>query len=72
MDGKGRALDNIFIERFLRSIKYEHIYLNPANGGIQLYQGIKNYIEFYNNERRHSCLNNQAPNVFFNNYPNVS
>ena len=54
MDGKGRALDNIFIERFWRSLKYEYIYLNPPNGGIQLYQGIKNYMEFYNNERRHS------------------
>ena len=72
MDGKGRALDNIYIERFWRSLKYEHIYLNPPNGGIQLYQGIKNYIEFYNNERRHASLNNQAPNVFFNKYHNVS
>lgn len=72
MDGKGRALDNIYIERFWRSIKYEHIYLNPPNGGIQLYEGIKTYVEFYNNERRHSCLNHQAPNVFFNNYQNVS
>jgi putative transposase len=64
MDGKGQALDNIFIERFWRSLKYEHIYFNPANGGIQLYQGIKNYIEFYNNERRHFCLNNQAQMCF--------
>lgn len=72
MDGKGRALDNIYIERFWRSIKYEHIYLNPPNGGIQLYQGIKNYVEFYNNERRHTCLNNQVPGVFFNSYQKVS
>jgi putative transposase len=72
MDGKGRALDNIYIKRFGRSIKYEHIYLNPPNGGIQLYQGIKNYVDFYNNERRHTCLNNQAPGVFFNSYQKVS
>lgn len=72
MDGKGRALDNIYIERFWRSIKYEWIYLNPANGGIQLYEGIKKYVEFYNNERRHTCLNDEVPNVFFNSYQNVS
>lgn len=72
MDGKGRALDNIYIERFWRSIKYEHIYLNPPNGGIQLYEGIKKYIDFYNSERRHSCLDNKTPNVFFNNYHQVS
>lgn len=67
MDGKGRALDNIFIERFWRSLKYEYIYLNPANGGIQLYEGINRYIQFYNTQRRHTCLNNQTPEVFFNN-----
>ena len=40
MDGKGRALDNIFIERFWRTIKYEYIYLNPPNGGIDLLKGV--------------------------------
>jgi putative transposase len=40
MAGKGRALDNVFIERFWRTIKYQHIYLNPADDGITLYQGI--------------------------------
>lgn len=69
MDGKGRALDNIYIERFWRTIKYEHIYLNPANGGFELRSGIKKYIEFYNNERRHDSLNKVAPNDFF--YNNV-
>ena len=38
MDGKGRALDNIYIERFWRSLKQEKIYLNPANGGLELYK----------------------------------
>ncbi len=69
MDGKGRALDNIYIERFWRTIKYEHIYLNPANGGFELRSGIKKYIECYNNERRHDSLNKVAPNDFF--YNNV-
>ncbi|MBK6978334.1 MAG: hypothetical protein IPH28_15580 [Cytophagaceae bacterium] len=41
MDGKGRAIDNIFIERFWRTIKYEYVYINPANGGHELYFGIE-------------------------------
>ena len=53
MDGKGRALDNIYIERFWKSIKYEKIYLNPPNGGLDLYQMVNEYIEFYNTKRRH-------------------
>lgn len=72
MDGKGRALDNIYIERFWRSIKYEHIYLNPANGGAQLYKGVKKYIDFYNNERRHTCLNDETPNTIFYNPEKVA
>ena len=70
MDGKGRALDNIYIERFWRTIKYEHIYLYPANGGIELLRGIRKYIDFYNNDRRHDSLNQIAPNNFY--YSNVS
>lgn len=66
MDGKGRALDNIYIERFWRSIKYEYVYLNPANGGIELLKGVRKYIEFYNNKRRHDSLNQIAPNNFYN------
>ena len=44
MDGK--ALDNIFIERFWRALKYEHIYLNPANGGIELMKELENLLGF--------------------------
>ena len=62
MDGKGRALDNIYIERFWRSLKREKINLNPPNGGIELYQLIREYVEFYNTERRHQGLKNQTPN----------
>ena len=50
MDGKGRALDNIYIERFWRTIKYQHIYLNPAEDGISLYKGILKWIYKYNNK----------------------
>lgn len=52
MDGKGRAIDNIYIERFWRSIKYRHIYLNPADDGLQLFRGIDGWIEKYN-KRKH-------------------
>ena len=72
MDGKGRALDNIFIERYWRSLKYEYIYLNPANGGIDLYRGIKKYVEFYNSERRHESLGYETPNEFYKQYQKVS
>ena len=46
MDGKGRATDNAFIERFWRSIKQEKIYLNPPNGGVDLFQKVKEYVYF--------------------------
>ena len=61
MDGKGRALDNIYIERFWRSLKYEHVYLKPADNGLELYRGIRIYIDFYNNQRRHTSLKRQTP-----------
>ena len=50
MDGKGRAIDNIYIERFWRTIKYQHIYLNPANDGTELFKGIEQWIIKYNNK----------------------
>jgi len=65
MDGRGRAIDNIFIERFWRSIKYEHIYLKPARDGVELYQGVEEYIRFYNTERLHQSLDYQPPEKSF-------
>ena len=65
MDGKGRAVDNIFIERFWRSIKYEHIYLHPAGDGVELYRGVQDYIRFYNTERLHQSLGYQTPEHSF-------
>jgi putative transposase len=61
MDGKGRALDNIYIERFWRSLKYEHVYLNPAEDGLILSNGIKSYMHFYNQQRRHTSLSRLTP-----------
>lgn len=65
MDGKGRALDNVYIERFWRSIKQEKIYLNPANGGLELYQHVKEYMRFYNTERRHSEIGKVTPDEIY-------
>jgi len=65
MDGKGRAIDNIFIERFWRNIKYEKIYIEPSEDGIELYGKIKWYMEFYNNRRGHQTLNYKRPEELF-------
>lgn len=56
MDSKGRALDNIFIERFWRTFKYEYLYCNEARTVRELSQGIREYIEYYNEERYHSSI----------------
>ena len=66
MDSKGRALDNIYIERFWKSIKYEKIYLNPPNGGLDLYQMVREYIEFYNTKRRHTEIGKVPPDQIYN------
>ena len=54
IDGKGRAIDNIYIERFWRSLKYEKIYLNVYETGQTLHLGIIEYMNYYNYERRHT------------------
>lgn len=61
MDSKGRATDNAFIETLWKSIKYEKIYLNPPEDGLQLYQMVDEYFTYYNHERRHSSLQDQHP-----------
>ncbi len=63
MDGKGRSIDNVFIERLWRSVKYKSIYLNPPNSGIDLYQQLNTYFYFYNNQRRHQGIDNQIPAI---------
>ena len=65
MDGKGRAIDNIFIERFWKSIKYEYVYLNEIKTGQELWSGINDYINFYNNERFHQSLDYKVPFEFY-------
>lgn len=61
MDGKGRAIDNIFVERLWRSVKYENIYLQSYANGIELYNGLKKYFDFYNRERFHESLKYETP-----------
>jgi putative transposase len=61
MDGKGRAIDNIFVERLWRSVKYEDIYLKAYENGWQLEKGMDNYFCFYNQERMHQSLQYQTP-----------
>jgi putative transposase len=61
MDGKGRWVDNIFIERLWRSVKYDHVYLYPAEDGLELYQGLKGYFRYYNYELRHQGIDRQIP-----------
>lgn len=53
MDGRGRAMDNIFTERFWRSLKYEEVYLKSYATGHEAYENVKAYMQFYNNERKH-------------------
>jgi putative transposase len=61
MDGKGRAFDNIFTERFWRSLKYENVYLHDYGSPREARQGIAEYMRFYNTERPHQALDNRRP-----------
>ena len=61
MDGKGRALDNIFVERFWRTVKYENIYLKDYRNGKELYHGLEEYFSFYNTRRPHQSLGYRVP-----------
>ena len=56
MDGKGRYLDNIFVERLWRSIKYEEVYLKAYQNGSEARTGVGGYLEFYNQQRPHQAL----------------
>ena len=61
MDGRGRAKDNIWIERFWRTIKREYIYLNPCDNAIELRKGIEKFMQYYNTERHHQGIDNEIP-----------
>jgi putative transposase len=61
MDGRGRALDNVFIERLWQSVKYEEVYLKEYETVDELYEGLLAYFRFYNQERGHQSLGNRTP-----------
>jgi putative transposase len=64
MDGKGRAFDNIFIERLWRSLKYEEVYLFDYEDGYEAFERLGKYFSFYNTERPHQALDYQTPCTF--------
>lgn len=61
MDGRGRALDNVFCERLWRSVKYEDVYIRDYNTGQELEQGLNDYFNFYNHQRPHQSLDYTVP-----------
>ena len=61
MDGKGRATDNVMIERLWRTLKYEEVYLKEYKDGADCHKGLKEYFEFYCRQRRHQSLGRQTP-----------
>ena len=65
MDGKGRALDNVYVERLWRSVKYENIYLNEYKNLKELKGGVKSYFEFFNAERYHQSLEYATPDEMY-------
>ncbi|HBX15775.1 MAG: Transposase orfab subunit b [Candidatus Magasanikbacteria bacterium GW2011_GWA2_42_32] len=66
MDGRGRCLDNIFVERLWRTVKQENIYLNSYQNVLETKTGLNEYFLFYNDRRRHQSLHNLTPReVYF-------
>lgn len=66
MDGKGRAIDNVFVERLWWSVKYEKVYLYACHNGKELFEILNEYFDYYNNRRLHSSLDYQTPHeVYF-------
>jgi putative transposase len=67
MDGRGRCLDNIFVERLWRTVKQENIYLNDYQNILETKNGLNQYFTFYNNQRRHQSLNYETPaQIYYN------
>ena len=68
-DGRGRATDNAFIERLWRTVKWEHIYLNPADDGHHLFTQLEAYFAYYNHHRPHQSLAGKTPAQVFTQSP---
>lgn len=71
MDGKGRALDNIFVERLWRSVKYEEVYLKHYSSMREARRGLAVYFRFYNLERPHQSLDNRTPGEVYGNFSSL-
>ena len=69
MDGKGRWMNNVFIERLWRSLKYEEVYLKAYDNVAQAKQGIGDWLMFYNEERRHASLSRMTPDQVYYDLP---
>jgi len=65
MDGKGRAIDNVFIERLWKSLKYEDTDLRDYLGAVELHTGVSLYFTFYNTQRYHSSLDYRTPSAVY-------
>ena len=65
MDGKGRWVDNVFVERLWRSVKYEDVYLRAYETPTELRAGLSRYFDFYNTRRRHSALDRRTPDAVY-------
>lgn len=61
MDGRGRATDNIYIERLWRTVKRDYVYICPANDGTELYKGLNIFFEYYNNKKTHQGIERKIP-----------
>ena len=71
MDGQGRWVDNVLVERLWKSVKYEEVYLHAYDSVAHARQGLHRYFQFYNQRRPHSSLDGKTPDsVYFNSLPN--
>ena len=65
MDGKGRAIDNIFIERLWRTVKQDYVYLHPAENGLGLYSGLRTFFGYYNTQKSHQGIGRITPEQLY-------
>jgi len=67
MDGRGRATDNIYIERLWRTVKRDYVYICPSANGTELYKGLNTFFDYYNNKKTHQGIERQIPASVYKN-----